>query len=72
MIALMRRTTRGFVPVRLAMEASMFLVALLLHGPLGLGTVVYGLGVGPAIHVLLHRLPRRFTEGHPVSPETTL
>lgn len=38
---------------RLSIEGSVLLVTWLLHGPIGIGTVLYALVLGPIVHVVL-------------------
>ena len=42
--------------VRTSIELAVLVVGWLLGGTVGLGTVVYGLGIGPLVHPLLPRL----------------
>ena len=49
MLALMRLTGRGAAPVRIAIEAGAALGGFLLGGPLGIGTVLFAVGLGPAV-----------------------
>jgi uncharacterized membrane protein YczE len=57
MLALSQRTGRSNRTVRLAMEASWLVMGWLLGGTIGVGTVMTGLLIGPALHFwigLLH------------------
>lgn len=40
-------------PVRAVIELSVLAAGRLLGGPVGLATVVYALGIGPIVHVVL-------------------
>jgi len=49
MLALMRLLRRGPAPSRIAMEVGATACGFLLGGPLGLGTVLFAVGLGPAV-----------------------
>jgi uncharacterized membrane protein YczE len=49
MLALMRLTGRGAAPVRIAIEVGAALGGLLLGAPLGIGTVLFAVGLGPSV-----------------------
>jgi len=49
MLALMRLTGRGAAPVRIAIEVGAALGGLLLGAPLGIGTVLFAIGLGPSV-----------------------
>jgi uncharacterized membrane protein YczE len=42
--------------VRTAIEATVLVVGFLLGGTVGIGTVLYAVGIGPLVHLLLPRL----------------
>ena len=56
MTGLVARTGWSVRVVRTSIEVGVVLVGWLLGGTLGLGTLVYALGVGPLVHPLLPRL----------------
>ncbi|HVV37355.1 MAG TPA: hypothetical protein VHC63_12175 [Acidimicrobiales bacterium] len=56
MLALSRKTGRSNRAVRLAMEASWVATGWLLGGTIGLGTVITGLLIGPALHFWIERV----------------
>jgi len=56
MLAISRRTGRSNRSVRLAMEASWLLMGWLLGGTIGVGTVMTGLLIGPALHFWIERV----------------
>lgn len=49
MLALMRLTGRGAAPVRIAIEVGAAAGGLLLGAPLGIGTVLFAVGLGPSV-----------------------
>jgi uncharacterized membrane protein YczE len=49
MLALMRLTGRGAAPVRIAIEVGAALGGLLMGAPLGIGTVLFAVGLGPSV-----------------------
>ena len=53
MTGLARRTGRSLRLVRTLLEVSVVVVGLLLGGVLGLGTIVYALGIGPLTQAML-------------------
>ncbi len=56
MTGLVRRTGGSVRVVRTAIEVTVLAVGWLLGGTVGIGTVVFALGIGPLVHVLLPRL----------------
>jgi uncharacterized membrane protein YczE len=56
MLALSDRTGRSNRTVRLAMEGSWIVMGWLLGGTIGVGTVVTGLLIGPALHFWIERV----------------
>jgi uncharacterized membrane protein YczE len=78
MTGLVRRTGRSVRLVRTSIEVAVVLAGWLLGGTLGVGTVVYALGIGPLAHALLPRLsvalpavepgPRRRPRAEAASP----
>jgi uncharacterized membrane protein YczE len=56
MLAISERTGRSNRTVRLAMEASWLVMGWLLGGTIGVGTVITGLLIGPALHFWIERL----------------
>jgi uncharacterized protein len=63
MLALARRLRGRVVLVRGALELAVLIVGYLLGGTAGLGTVIFALGIGPAVGVAF-RLLRVRVEGH--------
>jgi uncharacterized membrane protein YczE len=59
MTGLVRRTGRSVRLVRTGIEVVVVVLGVLLGGTLGLGTVVYALGIGPLVQVLLPRVTVR-------------
>jgi uncharacterized membrane protein YczE len=55
MTGLVRRTGRSIRLVRTTIEVSVLVVGWLLGGSVGVATIVYALGIGPLVHVLLPR-----------------
>jgi uncharacterized protein len=51
MLALMRLSGRGAAPVRIAIEVGAALGGLLLGAPLGVGTILYALVLGPSVGI---------------------
>ncbi|MCC7371514.1 MAG: membrane protein [Chloroflexi bacterium] len=49
MLALMRLTGRGASPVRIGIEVGATVGGLLLGAPLGIGTILFALGLGPSV-----------------------
>lgn len=49
MLALMRLLGRGAGPSRIVMEVGATLIGFVLGGPLGVGTVLFAVGLGPAV-----------------------
>ena len=58
MLGLHRVSAWPLTPIRLAMELTMLLLGWLLGGPIGMGTVVTGVLIGPGLHFWLHILSR--------------
>jgi uncharacterized membrane protein YczE len=56
MTGLVRRTGRSVRVVRTSLEVSVLVAGWLLGGTVGIGTVLYAVGIGPIVHVLLPRL----------------
>jgi uncharacterized membrane protein YczE len=56
MTSLSRLTGLSHRLVRTAIEVAVVLVGLALGGVLGVGTVLYALGIGPATQFFLHRM----------------
>jgi uncharacterized membrane protein YczE len=56
MLALHRMTGRPLAPLRVAMELTVLVAGWLLGGAVGVGTVVTGLCIGPAIQYWIRRL----------------
>src|SRR5699024_8610970 len=69
MTGLGRVLRRPVGPVRIALEVLVLLTGWALGGPLGLGTVVYALGLGPIIQLALPQvtMPVRSVRGREVS-----
>lgn len=53
MTGLVRRTGLSVRLVRTTLEVTVLAVGFLLGGPVGLGTVVYALAIGPLVHTML-------------------
>lgn len=70
MTGLSRRLGRPVGPVRVVLEIAVLLTGWALGGPLGVGTVVYALGLGPVIQATLPwvTIPVRTVGGRPVGP----
>ena len=65
MLALAERTGRSNRSVRLAMEASWIVMGWLLGGTIGVGTVLTGLLIGPALHFWIELVvPKSADEEH--------
>jgi uncharacterized membrane protein YczE len=56
MTGLVRRTRRSVRLVRTSIEVAVLAAGAALGGTVGVGTVVYALGIGPLVHVLLPAL----------------
>lgn len=56
MTGLVRRTGRSVRVVRTTIEVCVLVAGWLLGGTVGVGTVLYAVGIGPIVHVLLPRL----------------
>lgn len=50
-------------PVRFGIEAAVLLVGWLLGGPVGIGTFLYALAIGPIVHLVLPRVTLRVRRG---------
>ena len=64
MVAIHERTGWPVGAARAALECAVLVVGVLLGGPVGIGTVAFALGIGPAVQVafrLLHQTPVRRT-----------
>ena len=62
MVAIAGRTGWPVGVARALLESAVLLVGVLLGGPVGVGTVLYAFGIGPAVQVafrLLHQTPSR-------------
>jgi len=57
MTGLVRRTGRSIRLVRSTIELTVVLVGWLLGGPLGIGTVLYAIAIGPLIQLVARRSP---------------
>jgi len=73
MLVLTQRTGQPLYRVKVAMDITAMLTGLALGGPVGIGTIVVALGLGPAIHffrrvlrALDPRIARRAPEGRAV------
>jgi uncharacterized membrane protein YczE len=62
MTGLVRRTGRSVRVVRTSIEVTVLAAGAALGGTVGIGTVVYALGIGPLVHVLLPLLTVRPAE----------
>jgi uncharacterized membrane protein YczE len=62
MLAFSKRTGRSNRTVRLAMEASWMVMGFLLGGTIGIGTVITGLLIGPALHFWIARVDKPHDE----------
>lgn len=58
MTGLVTRTGRSVRLVRTAIEASVLAVGWLLGGTVGVGTVLYAVGIGPLVQLFLRHMPR--------------
>ena len=65
MTGLVRRTGGSIRLVRTSIEVLVVLTGWLLGGTLGVGTVLYALGIGPLVHALLPRLSVALPERTP-------
>lgn len=59
MTGLVRRTGRSVRLVRTTLEAAVLVAGWLLGGTVGVGTLLYAVGIGPIVHALLPRLTVR-------------
>jgi uncharacterized membrane protein YczE len=74
MTGLVARSGRSVRLVRTVIEVSVLAVGWVLGGTVGIGTVLYAVGIGPLVHVLLPLLtvPERRLHSHPAaSPAPT-
>ena len=71
MTGLSRRTGLSIRLVRTVQEITVVAVGFLLGGTVGLGTVVYALGIGPVVQFLLPRLVVRLDTQVPVQARRT-
>ena len=62
MLGLRRVLRRPLAPIRLGMEATVLTVGWLLGGPVGVGTVITGLLIGPGIQFWLRMIGDRSME----------
>lgn len=70
MTGLVRRTGRSVRLVRTSIEVGVLAVGWLLGGTVGIGTLLYAVGIGPIVHVLLPRLTVPRPEGRLVRSVT--
>lgn len=56
-VALVARTGRSVRVVRTALEMSVLVTGFLLGGTVGIGTVLYALGIGPLVQFFLTKIP---------------
>ena len=66
MVALVERTGLSVGACRALLECSVLVLGVLLGGPVGVGTVLFAVGIGPAVQVafrLLHQTPVRSPVG---------
>jgi uncharacterized membrane protein YczE len=68
MTGLVSRTGGSVRVIRTSIEVSVLSVGALLGGSVGIGTVVYALGIGPLLHVLLPLFTVRPSPRSPLSP----
>ncbi|MDT7570632.1 MAG: hypothetical protein QOE05_806 [Actinomycetota bacterium] len=64
MVAIHQRTGWPVGAARAALECTVLVVGVLLGGPVGVGTIAFALGIGPAVQVafrVLHQTPVRRT-----------
>ena len=61
MTGLHRRTGMSLRRVRAAIEVSAVVIGFLLGGTVGIGTVAFALGIGPAVQLFVHALGGRDT-----------
>jgi uncharacterized membrane protein YczE len=59
MTGLVRRTGRSVRLVRTIIEVAVLAVGWLLGGTVGIGTVVYALGIGPLVQLFVRVIPDR-------------
>jgi uncharacterized membrane protein YczE len=60
MTGLVARTGLSVRLVRTTIEATVLAVGWLLGGTVGIGTVIYALGIGPLVQLVLHLTPKRW------------
>src|SRR4051812_29162420 len=68
MTGMVRRTGRSVRVVRTTIELTVLAAGAALGGTVGVGTVVYALGIGPIVHALLPRLTVRPREPRAPAP----
>jgi uncharacterized membrane protein YczE len=61
MLGLSRKTGRSIRLVRNSIEVTVLCGGFILGGPVGVGTVVFALAIGPAVHFFLDIVPERGT-----------
>jgi uncharacterized membrane protein YczE len=61
MLGLSNKTGRSIRLVRNSMEVVVLMIGFLLGGPVGIGTVVYALAIGPCVQFFLKKIPARYT-----------
>ncbi len=59
MTALVARTGRSVRLIRTLIEATVLTAGWLLGGTVGVGTVIYAVGIGPLVQLILRFMPRR-------------
>ncbi|OBF18928.1 hypothetical protein [Mycobacterium sp. ACS4331] len=72
MTGLVARTGRSVRLVRTMIEATVLIVGALLGGTVGVGTVLYALGIGPLVQLFLRLMPRRLLFDDFGAPMTTM
>ena len=66
MVAIVRRTGWRVGPSRAALECGVLVLGVLLGGPVGIGTVLFALGIGPAVQAAFRVLGQTPAGGEPV------
>lgn len=59
MLGLSRKTGKSIRLVRNSMEITVLTIGYFLGGPVGVGTVVFALAIGPSVHFFLKLVPKR-------------
>lgn len=59
MLGLSKKTGKSIRLVRNSIEITVLVAGFFLGGPVGLGTVVFALSIGPSVHFFLARIPER-------------